>query len=141
MAEPGDDLRLSRTVVVPASELEWRFSGSGGPGGQHANTANTRVEVVFDIVASPSIPPAIKERLTRKLGPVVAVASSEHRSQYQNRSAALSRLESQLAAAMKVPRKRVATRPTAGSKARRLDEKRQQSERKSARRPPRPDDD
>jgi len=142
MAELGEDLRLNRTVVVPFAELEWRFSASGGPGGQHANTSNTRAEVVFDIAGSPSLPPTVRERLLAKLGPEVSVAASEHRSQYQNRRAALQRLEATLRSAMVVPRKRVATRPTLGSKERRLDDKRQQAERKaSRRRPGRPDDD
>lgn len=80
MVEPGEDLRLGR-IVIPASELEWRFSSSGGPGGQHANTSNTRAEVAFDIAGSPSLSPTIRERLVAKLGQEVAVTSSEHRSQ------------------------------------------------------------
>lgn len=135
MVEPGEDLRLGR-IVIPASELEWRFSSSGGPGGQHANTSNTRAEVVFDIAGSPSLSTTIRERLVAKLGPEVAVTSSEHRSQYQNRRAALQRLEAVLRSALVVPRKRVATRPTLGSQERRLDDKRQQSDRKAARRRP-----
>jgi len=122
--------------VIPASELEWRFSSSGGPGGQHANTSNTRAEVAFDIAGSPSLSPTIRERLVAKLGQEVAVTSSEHRSQYQNRRAALQRLEAVLRSALVVPRKRVATRPTLGSQERRLDDKRQQSDRKAARRRP-----
>lgn len=135
MVEPGEDLRLGR-IVIPASELEWRFSSSGGPGGQHANTSNTRAEVAFDIAGSPSLSPTIRERLVAKLGREVAVTSSEHRSQYQNRRAALQRLEAVLRSALIVPRNRVATRPTLGSKERRLDDKRQQSDRKAARRRP-----
>lgn len=123
-------------IVIPASELEWRFSSSGGPGGQHANTSNTRAEVAFDIAGSPSLSPTIRERLVAKLGQEVAVTSSEHRSQYQNRRAALQRLEAVLRSALVVPRKRVATRPTLGSQERRLDDKRQQSDRKAARRRP-----
>jgi len=135
VVEPGEDLRLGR-IVIPASELEWRFSSSGGPGGQHANTSNTRAEVAFDIAGSPSLSPTIRERLVAKLGQEVAVTSSEHRSQYQNRRAALQRLEAVLRSALVVPRKRVATRPTLGSQERRLDDKRQQSDRKAARRRP-----
>lgn len=141
MAEIGEDLRLSRTVVIPATELEWRFSASGGPGGQHANTSNTRAEVVFDIAGSPSLPEPIRQRLLTKLGPEATAVSSEQRSQYQNRRAALQRLEAVLKRAMVVPRKRVATKPTLGSKNRRLEDKRQQSERKANRqRPPRDHD-
>lgn len=141
MVEPGDDLVLGRGVVVPAGELVWRFSGSGGPGGQHANTANTRVEVVWDVAASPSIPPAVRERIVARLGDEVAVAASDHRSQYQNRRVALQRLDAQLRAAMVVPRRRVPTRRTLGSQQRRLDDKRQQAERKASRRRPGPPDD
>ena len=141
MVEIGEDLQIGRGVVIPAGELDWRFSASGGPGGQHANTSNTRAEVVFDIAASPSLPDAIRERLLAKLGPEAVAISSEQRSQYQNRRAALQRLEAMLRRAMVVPRKRVATKPTLGSKQRRLDDKRQQSERKANRqRPPRSDD-
>lgn len=140
MVEIGEDLRLNRSVVIPAAELEWRFSASGGPGGQHANTSNTRAEVVFDIANSPSLPEPIRQRLMAKLGPEASAVNSEQRSQYQNRRAALQRLDDTLRRAMVVPRKRVATRPTLGSKKRRLEDKRQQSERKAARRPPpRPD--
>jgi len=141
VVEIGEDLQIGRGVVIPAGELDWRFSASGGPGGQHANTSNTRAEVVFDIAASPSLPDAIRERLLAKLGPEAVAISSEQRSQYQNRRAALQRLEAMLRRAMVVPRKRVATKPTLGSKQRRLDDKRQQSERKANRqRPPRSDD-
>lgn len=141
MVEIGEDLRLSRTVVIPAAELEWRFSASGGPGGQHANTSNTRAEVVFDIASSPSLSEPIRARLVAKLGPEASAVSSEQRSQYQNRRAALQRLETMLQRAMVVPRRRVATKPTLGSKKRRLEDKRQQSERKANRqRPPRDHD-
>ncbi|MFN8053034.1 MAG: alternative ribosome rescue aminoacyl-tRNA hydrolase ArfB [Acidimicrobiales bacterium] len=141
MVELGEDLRLGRGVVVPAAELQWRFSASGGPGGQHANTSNTRAEVVFDIAASPSLSDTIRERLMSKLGPEVSAVSSEQRSQYQNRRAALQRLEASLRSAMVVPRRRVATRPTAGSERRRLEAKRRQSERKTDRRRPAEGDD
>ena len=140
MVEIGEDLRLGRGVVIPASELEWRFSASGGPGGQHANTSNTRSEVVFDIASSPSLSEMMRERMTAKLGPVVSAVSSEQRSQYQNRRAALQRLEAMLKASLVVPRRRVGTKPTYGSKQRRLETKRQQSERKTGRQRPATDD-
>jgi len=140
MVEIGEDLRLGRGVVIPASELEWRFSASGGPGGQHANTSNTRSEVVFDIASSPSLSEMMRERMTAKLGPVASAVSSEQRSQYQNRRAALQRLEAMLKASLVVPRRRVGTKPTYGSKQRRLETKRQQSERKSGRQRPASDD-
>lgn len=141
MVEIGEDLRLGRGVTIPATELEWRFSASGGPGGQHANTSNTRAEVVFDIANSPSLSDMIRARLVAKLGDEATAVSSEQRSQYQNRRAALQRLEASLKAAMVVPRRRVATKPTLGSKQRRLEDKRQQSERKANRQRPGSDHD
>lgn len=128
-------LHVGRSVV-PAEELEWRFSGSGGPGGQHANTANTRVEVRFDIAASPSLGPRQRERLLERLGPVVRVVASDERSQLRNRELARKRLEQRLTDALRVERARRPTKPTLGSKERRLQEKRARSERKRDRRRP-----
>ena len=136
MVEIGEDLRLGRGVVIPTTELEWRFSASGGPGGQHANTSNTRAEVVFDIAASAALSETMRERMVAKLGPVASAVSSEQRSQYQNRRAALQRLEAMLKASLVVQRRRVGTKPTYGSKQRRLETKRQQSERKTGRQRP-----
>ena len=136
----GDGLRLARGVVIPLAELEWRFSGSGGPGGQHANTANTRVEVVFDIAASPSLDEITRARLVAKLGDEVRVVASDQRSQWQNRRLATERLQAKLTAALVVPRRRVATKPTLGSKKRRLDAKSRTSGLKETRRPPSSDD-
>ena len=133
--EPGADLVVGR-IVVPAGELEWRYAASGGPGGQHANTSNTRVELRFDIAASPSLPPAVRDRLIERLGPVVSVVAADERSQWQNRRRALLRLQARLAEALVVQRRRVATKPTAGSRRRRLDAKRRDAQRKEARRPP-----
>jgi ribosome-associated protein len=133
----GGLLRVTRSCAIALDELEWRFSGSGGPGGQHANTANTRVEVRFDIASSPSLGPRQRARLIEKLGPSVRVVASDRRSQAQNRALALERLRDRLAAALHVEPPRVATRPTKASKVRRQDDKRQQSERKRRRRPPR----
>ena len=131
-----DEIRVTRTVVVPVDEVTWRFSGSGGPGGQHANTSNTRVEVVFDLAGSPSIPELLKARMVARLGETVRVVASDERSQWQNRRLALIKLQAVLASATVIPKRRVATRPTYGSKQRRLEEKRQASGRKSARRRP-----
>ena len=131
-----DEIRVTRTVVVPVDEVTWRFSGSGGPGGQHANTSNTRVEVVFDLAGSPSIPELLKARMVARLGETVRVVASDERSQWQNRRLALIKLQAVLAGATVIPKRRVATRPTYGSKQRRLEEKRQASGRKSARRRP-----
>ena len=97
---PADRLRVSGSCVIGLDELEWRFSGSGGPGGQHANTANTRVEVRFDVAASPSLGPRQRARLIERLGPVVRVVASDSRSQHRNRELALERLRERLAAAL-----------------------------------------
>ena len=92
-------VRVTPSCVIDADELEWRFTASGGPGGQHANTANTKVEVRFDVDSSPSLGPRQRARLVERLGPVVRVVASDRRSQAQNRELALERLKSKLAAA------------------------------------------
>ncbi len=133
-ADPlGRPLRVGRSLV-PADELDWRFSGSGGPGGQHANTANTRVELRFDVAASPSIGPRQRERLLERLGPTVRVVASDERSQLRNREIALRRLEERIADALRVEVERRATRPTLGSRERRLQAKRLLAQRKRDRR-------
>ncbi|MEA2843479.1 MAG: ribosome-associated protein [Actinomycetota bacterium] len=136
---PNRVLPVSRSCNIPLSELDWRFSASGGPGGQHANTANTRAEVVFDVANSPSLGPRQRARLTERLGPVVRVVADDERSQARNRQLALDRLAARLREALKVERPRVATRPSAGARARRLDSKRRTSQRKKMRRPPEPE--
>jgi ribosome-associated protein len=133
---PGQPLRVTRTCVIPPDELEWRFSGSGGPGGQHANTSNTRVELVFDIAASESLGPRQRARLLERLGPRVRVVASERRSQLQNRELALERLRDRIANALHVEPPRVATRPSRASKRARVEQKRRQGERKRTRRTP-----
>jgi ribosome-associated protein len=119
--------------VIPDDELEWRFTGSGGPGGQHANTANTKAEVRFDIANSPSLGPRQRARLVEKLGPMVRVAASDRRSQAQNRQLALERLRSKLADALRIERARHATAPTKSSQRRRVDAKRRRSDVKRSR--------
>ncbi|MCA1691094.1 MAG: aminoacyl-tRNA hydrolase [Actinobacteria bacterium] len=128
-----DQLRVTRTCQIPLDELEWRFTGSGGPGGQHANTSNTKAEVRFDVARSPSLGPRQRARLIDKLGPVVRVAAADERSQARNRDLALERLAARLADALHVERPRVATRPKRGAKESRLREKRQRSEIKKGR--------
>lgn len=129
----GDILHVTRSCAIPLDELEWRFSASGGPGGQHANRSNTRVEVVFDVASSPSLGPRQRQRLLERLGPVVRVVAADERSQTRNRELALDRLRSRLAAALHVERPRVATKPSRGSKERRLADKRRRSETKRSR--------
>lgn len=127
MVTPDEVLRVSRSLSVPASELSWRFTASGGPGGQHANRSNTRVELVFDIAASPSLGPRQRARLVERYGPVLRVVASGERSQARNREAALERLKARLADGLRVARPRTATKPTVSAKARRLDAKRRRS--------------
>ena len=128
-------LVVSRTCVIPLSELRWRFSRSGGPGGQHANTSDTRAEVIFDVERSPSLGPRQRDRLLAKLGPEVRVVASDERSQTRNRELALGRLRERIGDALHVDRPRTATRPTRASKERRLADKRRNAERKRDRRP------
>jgi ribosome-associated protein len=126
-------LRVTPTCVLRMDELDWRFSASGGPGGQHVNTANTRAEVRFDITASPSLGPRQRARLLERLGPEVRVVASDERSQLRNRELALERLRSRLAEALRVETPRRSTKPTTASRERRLDEKRRRSETKRRR--------
>ena len=133
-------LRISRTCVIDVDELEWRFSASGGPGGQHANTSNTKVEVRFDVESSPSLGPRQRERLLEKLGPVVRVVASDRRSQSQNRELALERLCTRVADALVIETPRTATKPSRSSKKARVESKRKHSETKRGRQRPSRDD-
>jgi ribosome-associated protein len=133
------ELRVTRTCRIPLDELEWRFSASGGPGGQHANTSNTKAEVRFDVVASPSLGPRQRARLLERLGPLVRVAASDERSQTRNRELALERLRQRLADALRVDRERRPTAPTATARRRRVDSKRKRGEVKRMRRRPWPE--
>jgi ribosome-associated protein len=129
-----DTIRIAPGVEVPATELSWRFSASGGAGGQHVNTSNTRAEVIWDIAASPSITESVRERLIGRLGPVLSVTASDRRSQLRNRELAVDRLVERARDALHEPATRRPTRPTLASKRRRLETKRRQGERKQQRR-------
>lgn len=118
------------------SELRWRFTASGGPGGQHANTANTRVEVVFDIARSTALGPRQRARLLERLGPELRVVASDERSQVRNRALALERLAARVEGALRVATPRVATKPSRAARQRRVEDKRRHSEKKRQRRPP-----
>jgi ribosome-associated protein len=126
-------LRVTPTCVVRMDELDWRFSASGGPGGQHVNTANTKAEVRFDIAGSPSLGPRQRARLLERLGPEVRVVASDERSQLRNRELALERLRSRLAEALRVETPRRPTKPTKAAKEKRLEAKRHRSETKRRR--------
>jgi ribosome-associated protein len=136
--DPGR-VRVTPTLVIPASELAWRFSRSGGPGGQHANTSDTRAEVRFDIAGSPSLGPRQRARLVERLGAEARAVADDERSQARNRALALERLCSQLEAALRVRPPRRPTRPTRAGVERRLDAKRRQAARKADRRRPHPE--
>lgn len=133
------DLRVTRNLVIPARELEWRFSRSGGPGGQHVNTSDTRVELRFDIASASTLGPRQRTRLLDAFGDQIRVVASRERSQARNREAARLLLAKRLAAALTPVATRRATRPTRSAVQRRLDEKRRQGQRKQARQW-RPDD-
>ncbi|MEU3646666.1 alternative ribosome rescue aminoacyl-tRNA hydrolase ArfB [Lentzea sp. NPDC034063] len=134
-----NDVTVTRTLVVPASELRERFSRSGGPGGQGVNTADSRVELSFDLAASPSIPAHLKQRMLDRLAGrlvdgVLTIAASEHRAQLQNRAAARERLAEILrAAAAPPPPVRRATKPTRGSQERRIASKKRRADTKRGR--------
>jgi ribosome-associated protein len=140
--DPGDRawLRVSPTCVIRLDELEWRTTASGGPGGQHANTSDTRVEVRFPISTSPSLGPRQRARLLERLGPVARATASDHRSQARNRELALERLRTRLASALKIDPPRRATKPSRSAKQARLDAKRRHAQRKQDRRRPATDD-
>lgn len=127
---------MTRSCVIPLSELEWKFTASGGPGGQHANRSNTRAEVRFDVAGSPSLLEVHRERLLERLGPVVRVTADDERSQLRNRDLALERLRGRLAEALRVERTRRPTAPTRASQQRRLESKKRRSDVKRLRRPP-----
>jgi ribosome-associated protein len=134
--QTGDYLQVNRRRRIPMSEITWSFSASGGPGGQHANTSNTRAEARFDIAATAAFPPYERDQLIERLGPVLRIVASDERSQYRNRELALDRLARRLEDALRRDPPRVATRPTRGSKERRLVGKRIRSETKTGRQRP-----
>jgi len=132
-ADAQKSLKVTRSLSIPADELRWRFTTSGGPGGQHANRSSTRVEVRFDIENSEALGPRQRARLLDRIGPTLTVTAGEQRSQARNREVALRRLGGRLQEALRVERPRVPTRPSKAAKARRLDEKRRRSARKRER--------
>ena len=136
----AEGLRIGRAIVVPDGELSERFSRSSGPGGQGVNTADSRVELSFDVARSPSLPGTTRARMLARLEGrlvegVITVAASEHRAQLANRRAARDRLATLLTeAAAPPPRKRRPTKPSRAAEQRRLDAKKRRSRTKQARR-------
>ncbi|HEY2636455.1 MAG TPA: alternative ribosome rescue aminoacyl-tRNA hydrolase ArfB [Solirubrobacteraceae bacterium] len=135
----GEGLRVSRAIVVPDRELSERFSRSSGPGGQGVNTADSRVELSFDVQRSPSLPETTRARMLSRLegrlvDGVLTVAASEFRGQLANRRAARDRLTALLSeAAAPPPRPRRPTKPSRAADRRRLDAKRRRGETKQGR--------
>ena len=127
---------MTRSVAVPRSEIELRFSRSSGPGGQHAQKSDTRVEARFDVLASSALTDAQKRRVVARAGPVLSAVAQDERSQWRNRELATERLVDVLRNALRVERRRVATKPSAQARERRLEEKRRRSQLKRLRRPP-----
>jgi ribosome-associated protein len=132
----GESISVTRSVAIPLDEIELRVSRSSGPGGQHAQKSETRVEAVFDVEASAALSPAQKRRVVSRLGPVVRAVAQDERSQLRNRELALERLVERLREGLRVQRRRVPTKPSAAARERRLEEKRRRGETKRLRRPP-----
>ena len=132
----SDDLVVTRSVRIPRRELEVSFSASGGPGGQHANKNATRVDLRFDVESSSAFSESQRARVVGKLGPEVRISADDERSQLRNRDLAEQRLADRLRSALHVERQRKATKPTKGSKRRRVDAKKRRGETKKQRRKP-----
>lgn len=139
-------LIIDDALSIPRAELSYRASRSGGPGGQHVNTSSTRIELLWDVGASPSLDDAQRERIMEKLANridtngVLRMASSDSRSQHQNRKAVTDRFVKVVAAALRAGKKRQRTRPSRAAKEARLRSKRQRAETKKRRGPVTPDD-
>jgi ribosome-associated protein len=137
---PG--LQIAPGLTIPESELSWRFSRSSGPGGQGVNTADSRVELMWDAAASSALSPLQRERVLERLSGrlvdgVLTIAASEHRAQLRNRDAARARLAAVVGEAVRPPAaSRRSTKPTRGAKERRLQAKRRRTDVKRLRRPP-----
>jgi len=131
-----ESIRVTRSVLLPLSEIEVRVSHSSGPGGQHAQRAATRVEAALDVQASATLSEAQKRRVIARAGPVLRAVAQDERSQARNRELAVERLVEKLRQALAVPRRRVPTAPTVQARERRLEEKRRRARQKALRRPP-----
>jgi ribosome-associated protein len=129
-----ESIRVTRSVVLPRAEIELRTSRSSGPGGQHAQKSETRVEAVFDVEASSALSEGQKKRVLAKTGPVLRAVAQDERSQLRNKELATERLVAILREALRVERKRVPTKPSRAAKQRRLDDKRRRGEVKRLRR-------
>jgi len=132
----GESIRVTRSVLLPVAEIDFRFSRSSGPGGQHANRSETRVEARFDVESSRALTDTQKRRVVARVGPTIRAVAQDERSQWRNRELATERIVEQLREALKVERRRKPTKPSAASRERRLEDKRRRSQTKRMRRSP-----
>jgi ribosome-associated protein len=126
---------VTRSVTLPLEDIQLRFSRSSGPGGQHAQRSETRVEALLDVEATTALTDAQKRRVIARAGPVIRAVAQDERSQHRNRELAVERLVEALREALKVPRPRRPTKPSTASRERRLEQKRRRGEVKRLRRP------
>jgi ribosome-associated protein len=131
-----ESIQVTSRLAIPAEEIEFRYSRSSGPGGQHAQKTETRVEVVFDVEASETLSAAQKGRLRRRVGPFVRAVAQDERSRTRNRELALERLAAAIRTGVRVERKRRPTKPTAAARERRLEGKKRRGATKRLRRQP-----
>jgi ribosome-associated protein len=134
-----DDLKISETITIPAGELGWTFSPTGGPGGQHANRSSTRAELRFDVATSRAFDDETRDLLLARLATdgTVTVIVDETRSQWRNRQIARQRFADRVRDALKPdPPERRPTKPSRAARRRRTDEKKARSQTKSLRKPP-----
>ena len=136
MDTKSESIRVTRTVEIPLAEITFRYSRSSGPGGQHAQKTETRVEALFDVEASESLTDAQKRRVVERVGPVIRAVAQDERSRLRNRELAVERLAEQLRGALRVRRRRKPTAPSAAARERRLEEKKRRGQTKRLRRPP-----
>ena len=131
-----ESIQVTPRLAIPLEEVQLRYSRSSGPGGQHAQKTETRVEAVFDAVASETLTDAQKRRLTARMGRVVRAVAQDERSRWRNRELALERLAEAIRAGIRVERKRRPTKPSAAARKQRLESKRRRSQVKRLRKPP-----
>jgi ribosome-associated protein len=131
-----ESIRVTRSVSIPVAEIDFRYSRSSGPGGQHAQKSETRVEALFDVEASSALTDRQKHRVVRKAGPVLRAIAQDERSQARNRELAVERIADALREALRVERRRVPTKPSKAAVERRLEQKRRRSETKRLRQRP-----
>jgi ribosome-associated protein len=131
-----ESIQVTPRLAIPLDEVKLRYSRSSGPGGQHAQKTETRVEAVFDVNASATLTDAQKRRLIRRAGPVVRAVAQDERSRWRNRELALERLADSVRTGLHVERKRRPTKPTAAARKRQIEDKKRRAATKALRRPP-----